>query len=195
MKTKDRFNTVNDIIQGISFRTAYKFKTKTVDELSQELWVTVLEKERKAGYDLDLDLVARICYDKIVDLQRYESRRNYISIEELMLKEEEERLLRKPTTSRVKLYSKFEDPDNVTKILLKDLIDMFPEGSKERTFLEYWSTSSRFTDYDIEGNGKFNGGYTESDLAHKLGYAGTSSGGYKKFRSKMRTLVVEIIKG
>lgn len=194
MKTKERFNTTNDIILGIARRSAYKFKTKTVDELSQELWVTVLEKERKVDHDLDFDLIAKICYDKVVDLQRYESRRNCISIEELMVKEEEDEKLLKPTTSRVKLYSKFEDPDNITKTLLKDLINIFPKDSKERTFLEYWSSSVGFMDYDVDGNGKFNGGYTESDLAHKLGYSGTSSGGYKKFRSKMRTLVVKVIK-
>lgn len=195
-RTEERVKVMNDIITGIAKRSSYKFLTKDVDEISQELWLAVLKKEESVGYDLDLDLIARICYDKIVDIQRYDERRNTYSLEELYCFEEEEKPDGK-SHLKVKLdQSTFETPDNTTRILIDELLNLFPEGTKERIFLEYWSTASGYHDFGLIGNGGQKDGFTESELATKfLGYAGTASGGYKKFRDKMRKFVRDYIEG
>lgn len=174
MKPEDRTNAINDIITGIARRSAYKFKTRSVEDLSQELWVKILEKENSVGYCLDLNLIAKICYDTIVDIQRYDIVRNCLYLEEV-------------TES---LHSPYPS-DNVNKILLDDLINIFPKNSKEQYFLEYWYTASGYSDFLIEGNGKNKEGFTESDLAIKLGYSSSSSGGFRKFRSKIRKFVTK----
>lgn len=178
MRSEDRVNTINDIIVGISRRCVYKFNNKSVEDISQELWVKVLEKETRIGHDIDLNLIAKICYDHIVDMIRYESSRNSSYIEEIV--------------EDYNMYSRYLS-DDVDHIIIEDLLDTYPEGSKEKIFLEYWSMASNYKDYGVIGEGTYNEGYTESDLAKKLGYSGTSSGGYKKFRNKMRTLVIKII--
>lgn len=176
MRPEDRTNAINDIITGIARRSAYKFKTRSAEDLSQELWIKILEKENSIGYCLDLNLIAKICYDAVVDIQRYDMIRNCLYLEEI-------------TESLHSLYPS----DNVNKILLNDLINVFPKNSKERYFLEYEYTASRYYDFLIEGNGKTKGGFTESDLAVKLGYSGTSSGGFKRFKTKMRKFVTKFI--
>lgn len=186
MRTPERVLQMNDVISGIAKRSAYKFLTKSAEELSQELWVYILEKEAEKGCELDLDLVAKMCYDKIVDIQRFDSRRNSISLESLLetkCDEDDDEGFSGPGS--------FCQPDNLKKIMVDDLFKIFPEGSKERLFLEYWGTASGVKDFGVRGQGKYGDGYTESDLAHKLGYSGTSSGGYKSFRKKMRVFVFE----
>lgn len=190
---ESRVSSMNDVIQGIARRSAHKFFTKSAEELAQELWVTVLEKEASAGCEFDLDLVAKICYDKIVDIQRYDSRRNTISLDPLRYETQGEEstsdsLRMEPLWETISAElisgSKFEE-----KVVVDDLFKIFPEGSKERLFLEFWGTATGVKDFGIQGTGKYEDGFTESSLAKMLGYAGTASGGYKKFRSKMRNFV------
>lgn len=195
MRTPERVQQMNDVISGIAKRSAYKFLTKSSEELAQELWLHILEKEDERGDELDLDLVAKMCYDKIVDIQRFDARRNSISYDQLF--EMPEHSLQNGNTQQrwedeadLIRFGAFVQPDNLKKIMVDDLFKIFPEGSKERLFLEYWGTASGVKDFGIRGDGKYEDGYTESDLAHKLGYSGTSSGGYKSFRKKMRIFVL-----
>ena len=186
MRTPERVQQMNDVITGIAKRSAYKFLTKSAEELAQELWLHILEKEEEKG-ELDLDLVARICYDKIVDIQRFDARRNSVSLDQLIEGTEDE-------DAQAEFHNaSFTQPDNLQKISINDLFRVFPEGSKERLFLEYWATASGYKDFGIRGKGKYGDGYTESDLAKMLGYSGTSSGGYKSFRKKMRVIVIEYL--
>lgn len=196
MRTNERVNQMNDIISGIAKRSAYKFLTKSAEEISQELWLHILEKEAERGEELDLDLIAKMCYDKIVDIQRFDARRNSVSFDQLFERfaaeyEHDHRSNEGSEDLRELRNGTFVQPDNLKKIMVDDLFKIFPEGSKERLFLEYWGTASGVKDFGIRGQGKYGDGYTESDLAHMLGYSGTSSGGYKSFRKKMRVFVIE----
>ena len=69
----ERVKLLNDIIIGISRRNAHKIKDMSVDDISQTLWVKVLEKENRLDDNADLNLIAKICYDAIVDIIRKES--------------------------------------------------------------------------------------------------------------------------
>lgn len=203
MRTQERINSMNDIIVGIARRSAYKFKTRSAEDLAQELWVKILEKEGRLGYELDLDLIAHICYDAIVDIQRYDMKRNTYSLDEIL-----ERCAAKesgrsnkvndqsddPWTTGTQMFSaKIEDTDDVNRILIDELLKVFPKGSKESFFLEYWSTASGYKDYGIDGKGKNCDGFTESDLARQLGFPGTGSYAFKSFRRKMREFVREFM--
>ena len=126
MRSKDRVNTMNDIIQGIARRNAYKFKNKSVEDISQDLWLKILMKEEDLGHDLDLNLIAKICFDEIVNMQRYESRRNCYSLESI----EEDGYEFQSNT--------FEDPADCNRLIIRDLFKIFPKDSKEYIFLEYW---------------------------------------------------------
>ena len=189
MRTQERINQMNDVINGIARRSAYKFKTKSSEELAQELWVHVLEKEEEKGKELDLNLVAKICYDRIVDIQRFDARRNASSFEDLeqfMDTDECDTAELRPGT--------YNDGNLNDRIMVQDLFKIFPEGSRERTFLEYWGTASGINDFGYKGDGIYGDGYTEKDLARKLGFASCSNGGYRSFRKKMRVFVIEYFK-
>lgn len=197
MRTQERINSMNDIIVGIARRNAYKFKTLSAEELAQELWVKILEKEEKVGHDLDLDLIARICYDTIVDIQRYNMRRNTLSLDDILHRPSGEEVESKCKDNEYdinKIFgTKTEDPSNLNRILIEDLLEVFPEGSKEKFFLEYYCTATGYKDFGIEGRGKNCEGYTESDLAKQLGFPGTGSYAFKHFRREMREFIREFL--
>ena len=185
MRSTERVSQMNDVITGVARRSSYKFLTKTAEEISQELWVTVLEKEESSGKELDLDLIAKICYDKIVDMQRFDARRNTSSLDQMFEGKDDNEDDEESQFGN----SNFQSPDNMNRVLIEELFNLFPVGSKERIFLEYWGTASGIHDFGYKGNGKQNDGYTESDLAKELGFTGTSNRAFKKFRSNMRVIV------
>lgn len=182
MRSKDQVDAMNDIIQGISRRSAYKFKNKSVEDISQDLWLKILCKEKELGHDIDLNLTAKICFDEIVSMQRYELRRNHYSLDSIQESEFN------------KQSNLFETPDNCTRLIIQDLFKIFPKDSKEYIFIEYWANASGYFDSGVTGDGQFCGGYVEKDLAKKLGYPSSDSNGYRRFRNKMRIFVAEYIK-
>lgn len=176
-ENKERVEVLNDIITGIARRCSYKFKTLSAEDLSQELWLRLLESKDVFDKNLDLNLVAVICYRKIVDIQRFEMKRNHYSLEDF-------------DTS---LYSA--DDSIESDIMINGLFESFPEGSKERTFLEYWGASAniglgkdKFTPND---ENTYKGGFTDKDLAHVLGYTSYTHRGYRDLRKRMREFVAD----
>lgn len=184
MRSTERVSQMNDVITGIARRSSYKFLTKSAEEISQDLWMHILEKEEEAGKDLDLDLIAKICYDKIVDMQRFDARRNMSSLDQMLEGQDDD-----DDSSSQFGNSCFQSPASTKRIMIEELFNLFPKGSKERIFLEYWGTAAGIHDFGYKGNGCHNDGYTESDLAHELGFSGTSNRAFKKFRSNMRVIV------
>lgn len=182
----ERFNKLNSLIKGIAKRSAYKMYSRSEEDLAQDLWVKVLETEKRKGKELDLDLVAKICYDYIKDLIDYDQRRNHIAMDLSGTGDSE---------------TDFEDSDFVgierdsgnyaSDVMLKNLYDRFPEGSKERIFLDFWGNASGAMPNDraIPPSTRSNNGYSEQALAKMLGYAGQSSGGYRKFKDKMKKII------
>ena len=199
--SQERFSIVNDIIRGIARRSAYKFKTKDDDELSQELWLYILTKQEEVDHDLDLNMIAKMCYDKIVDIIRYDSRRNTYSLDVMIDHYESDT----NTTTNIRItetlgslsnddegiLSKSPEDAIVDNDQIKRLFELFPKGSKERLFLEYWGSAAEIGDFGITPRGTYKNGYSEKELAVLLGYASSASGGYKTFRRKMRERIKE----
>lgn len=184
--TDERFKEVNSIIKGIAKKSAYKMYSRSEEDLVQDLWVKVLETEKRKGEELDPNLVARVCYDYIKDLIDYDQRRNHVNIDYSGTGDEE------TETSDTDFLGAI--PDNgeySSEIMLKDLYDRFPEGSKERIFLDFWGNASGAMPNNraVPPTSRTQDGYTENNLAKMLGYASQSSGGYRKFKNKMRQLI------
>ena len=187
IRSKERVHQMNEVIRGIAQNQAYKFKGITQEDLAQSLWIYILDIEEKAQEDLDLSLIAFICYKKIGNIQRREMRFNSLYLEDINPNFD---------TSDRDNYYEFEI------LNIKEFIEQFPEGSKERIYLEYWAASvnldildsSKYIKSEDEAKGKYKGGYTEDDLAKTLGYVGCSSSGYKVFRERIRKKVEKYFK-
>lgn len=173
----ERVQTLNDIITGIARRSCHKFKGLSVEDISQSLWLKVLEVENKLNYSLDLNFVARICYDYIVDLQRYEMKRNSYSLESIV---------ESPEWS----HSPSDDITVEDELVVNELLSVFPEESPEGIFLRYWLTAADVKDFGYEPSTS-QGRYTENEIAQILGFNNSSHRGYRRLRHVVREVVLK----
>lgn len=183
---EERFNKLNSLINGIAKRSAYKMYSRSEEDLVQDLWVKVLDAEKRKGKELDLDLVARICYDYIKDMIDYDQRRNHYTTDLSGTGDEDSEF-----SDTDFLGLKHDNGNYVSDIMIKDLYDRFPEGSKERIFLDFWGNESGAmpNSHVNPKSNRSNDGYSEQSLAKMLGYSGQSSGGYRKFKNKMKDII------
>lgn len=185
--TRKHEEELTRIIHGIALREAYKVFSRSVEEIEQSLWIYILEEELKKG-ELDGNLVADICYKKIVDMIRYDMNRNSVDINDETFDESE--------VENVALHSKFESSSNYElKIMVQELMKKFPEGSKERIFLDFWATYADLEDHGYDTRGSKRQPSPENQLAYYLGYANSGSCGYRSFRNKMREFVKNYMEG
>lgn len=184
--TNERFEEVNSIINGIARKYASKMYSRSEEDLRQDLWVKVLETEKRKGYELEGSMIARICYDYIKDLIDYDQRRNHINRDYSGTGYVENE------TSDAEFFGAIADKgDYASKMMIDGLYDKFPEGSKERIYLDFWGNYSGVMPNTraIPPDSRTQDGYTERNLAYMLGYAGPSSGGYRRFRKKMHKII------
>lgn len=183
---------VADIIRGISSKYSYKFKDYDLsrEDLEQELWVSILEAEKRKGEQLDANLVAKICYDRVKDLISFYMRRSHVPTPGPASDDDE----KEPDYIGP---SQSESPEELDfNIELKNLYNSFPEGSKERIFIDFWgnATGAFPNNRVVPEKTRKNDGFSEDSLAKILGYSGQSSGGYRKFRNKMRNIISTSLK-
>lgn len=167
---KERVQRVNDVIQGIARRSAYKFKTKDSEELAQEMWVEVLSAEKTLGIPLTLDYVARVCYNTVVDLQRHDMIRNSYSLEEM-----------DEDTS----WLPYEESID-SKIMIYDLFEKYPSDTPEGIYLRFYATKIGLCDF-YKPTSIYKDGYTDGALAKLLGFKGTADRRWKRFRDNFQS--------
>lgn len=175
--TEDRVNLVNNIIVGIAYRNQYKFKTLSVDDISQSLWVKVLTREQEIG-EMDLDLIAHICYDYIKDIQKAESYRNHYSLEDQ--DEASEYLVSEEDSVAATVLS---------KVIYDELLEEFDESTPEGIYLRWWMTESNFRDFNYHPDNGYRDGYTHKNLAKLLGYNlddVASESAYRRLKAKIQ---------
>lgn len=185
--TEDRAKLVNNIITGIAYRNQYKFKTLSVDDISQSLWVKILTREEEIG-EMDFDLIARTCYNYIVDLQRAEIHRNHYSLEDM-------------SDYELSTYDSAVDNDFLSTVLSKimydDLLKEFDETTPEGIYLRWWMNASNFRDFNYQPEGRYLDGYTHKNLAKLLGYDlddPASESAYRRLKEKIQEKFKKFLK-
>lgn len=190
MSNQDR-EELSRMINGIARRSAYKLFSRNVEDVIQDLWVAVLEKEQKVGHDIDLNLAAKICYDKIKDMIDYDQRRNHYSLTDFETSEGDY-----GTNDDSTLFDMSSSKDFANDVALNDLSNYFPEDSKEDRYIKWYLQKISFKDYGIEiPSSREADGYTEGNLAAYLGFPSASSSAYRTFRNKMQTFIKDYLKG
>lgn len=148
------------------------------EELEQELWMNLLEYREKNGKMPDYALAKTMCQRLLVDLTRKGVRRNHLSYD---FDDEGD---------RAEWEQDFKN-DIQSDAELNDFIDMFPKGSKERMFFDFYLAKSGAKDTGVIPElTRSEDGYTDSNLAKMLGFKGTGDRGWKKFKNNMKVIVI-----
>lgn len=150
-----------------------------VEDLTQELWMKLLEYNKKYGKMPDYALAKQICHNALVDITRKGMHRNHLSME---LDSEGDR------ASWEQDYNQDVVPDSE----LNSLVDMFPEGSKERLYIDFYLAKSGVKDTGVVPEmSRTEDGYTDNNLAKMLGFSGSSDKKWRKFRDKMKEIITD----
>lgn len=184
---QNRFDELNSMIRGIAKKASYKIYSRSEEDIVQDLWVKVLDTEKRKGHEIDLPLAGRVCWDYINDMIDYDQRRNHFTNDFSGSDEDDE-------YADADFIGTQKDHGNyASDVALKDFYNKFPEGSKERIYLDFWGNQSGAMPNTraVPETSRQDDGYTESALARMLGYASASSSGYKQFRSKMKKLIAD----
>lgn len=181
---EQRFDDINDIINNVVRKYSSKMYSRSAEDLAQDLWVKVLETEKEKG-ELDLKLIAYICHNYVKDLIDYDRRRNHFNID--LQGNDEDGEYADTDFLGIETDNGQYDSD----IMVKDLFSKYPIGTKERMFLDFWGNATGVAPNNraVPPEGREQDGFTEKNLAVMLGYASAQSGGYKKFRDRMKSII------
>lgn len=139
------------IVKGV----AKKYSSKWVDQddLEQELWIKVLSLLEDVDGDetkLDESLVAKVCFRRAVDYYRY-CRRRYEANIELVTDEDRTSLEGDMDYDPTKLLKTHGLIDQGTYTLVKEVLDLFEEGTKEHKYIVAKLYSHGLLDEEVFG--------------------------------------------
>lgn len=187
-------NELAKMIKGIAYKASKQLFDRSPEDIEQDLWVKVLETDKRKGYEIDLKLAAKVCWDYIKDMIDYDQRRSHSSIDLSGTDEASGAIEGDEGTDFLGITQDKGKYDS--DIVLKDLYDKFPDPkSKERIFLDFWGNASgahpNKNPNALPEVSKQQDGYTESALAKLLGFGSSNHSSYKTFRRKMRNLIAD----
>lgn len=128
-KEQDNMEQFKRIVEGVARKYGSIYVSR--EDLEQELWIVVLEKIRDFGGadKVDPRFIARCCYNKAVDFYRYSRRRKDSTARLIEEMGEDDNDSVEENIPR----STFED--GYDRVVIKEIIDLFPQGSRERKYV------------------------------------------------------------
>jgi len=180
----------------------YALYNRDYEDIYQELWVKILEAQKsKEGTEEDLrrednqNKVNTICKLSVIDMKRKDQVRNkeYTVDFTDTGSDEEDSEGYNPYASLRAMGFQYDTPDQIDLIDWHNFVEQFPEDSKERRYLDFWATFTGVdpTTKNIPPKTYKNDGWTRENIAKMLGWADSSSGGYRAFEEKMWKLIAD----
>lgn len=180
------------IVRGVARKYAVENFGVEREDLQQDLWVKVLELiDSKGGVEnLDEALVAKCCWNLAVDKYRYHRRRRDSKAEYLEGTEDDSDSNKgtgSESDGKLASGSHFQSPTDA--IFIKEAIDLFPEGSRERKYIVtklYISGEIDPDTYDKKEELVLPEDDTEEAILKLLGYNSHFPASWGKKKNEMR---------
>lgn len=201
---------VDSMLRKIARKKFHQFETLSsrvdYEDVVQELWLKALDifsRYPEMSFEDKRKMIAKASFDKIVDIVRYEARRPSISIDPSRFDREDERDSgESKSENNSKRYIDLDTRSRIDSQLdvveVKEILDLFEEGSKQRRYIELMI--SYFCDLDSEffnsneDYSSMEGGQSNnwnSWVARQLGFGGASSSGYQRIRYSVRAKLAQ----
>lgn len=179
------------MVKGIARKASKELYDRDVDDIEQDLWVKILDTEERKGQELSQGLAAKVCWDYVTDMQRQDIRRK----DHIAMSYDPEIVDDLDGDQFSGIGSKRDQGDYDSEVALHALYDKFPIGSKERMYLDFWGNASGAMPNTrvIPDSNRSNDGYSEKNLAKMLGFAGQADRGYRKFKKKMKDIILDYL--
>lgn len=191
----DEVRNLNNMIRGIAYRYNGWAGLRAEEDIIPVLWCKAMTMIRRKKTDITMNYIARGCYNGCIDLYDAKKKGNdhECTFEEDLMeaftsKEQQD------STSDLSLILtggssyKGDGSDPEGSLLITDLMNLFPEGSAEQTYINLiskWVGLNNANPEDV--------GYKHKDyvIAKKCGYASDTSSGYRNFKYRVRDKIRE----
>lgn len=197
--TESQTLEIDKTLRGIACRKqlSYEhFPQLKVEDVVQELWISTLDLINKHGR-VDMPLIARAAYQKVVDLVRHEIARPVILIDQSRFEYNGDESAVDSDSSFSYVDTEFNkrsivEADQYTE--LNEILNLFEKGSKAEKLLklvaQYFcnvdDVRGQAEDEDYEELKVRQDNYFWNWVAKKIGYANSSSSGFQKVRWQVR---------
>lgn len=180
--TTNQFDEVSRIVKGIAKKKGDWFAEQGgAEELEQELWVKALNIIEGCGEYPGGNLIASSCYNLVTDLYRKKKvRQRCFSCEEDVI---------------AVMGSKSIDSDQ-SMVIVEEMRNIFPVGTKERELFELfelWSGINNPSRKELRVT--FLSDTMRTELALNMGYANSSSNGYRRLVWKVQDAINDYLDG
>lgn len=188
------------IVSGVAKKYASKWVSG--EDLEQILWVKVLEVIEGVGgvENTSENLISRCCFNAAVDFYR-KSRKDYETNASLEIELEKPEGELEYDEGKLVSCNRFRNESQETYILVKEVLDLFPEDSKERKYVEMrlynagLLDQSLFEEVELPGLPKSHRNVDDKiDFMPHIGYNGKKiSGGWINRENAMKKVVHEYL--
>ena len=187
MITDEQVKELDEMMRGIAYRKKSIIPREyTIDDIVSEFWVVAMNNINAMG-SIEKALIAKKCYSRLVDIVRESYKKSLFTMDSSILDR-----MGNTEDDNCEYGSEFienDAEDMMSEITIKDILSKFREGTNERKYLEFMI--KYYTNVQVDDNPYRGGriGAMDSYLSKMLGFAGEASGGYRKVRNKVKSMV------
>lgn len=193
-----KMERVKSIVEGVARKYASKWLER--DDLEQDLWVSTLELINNCGgiENADLPLIAKSCYNKAVDLYRYHRKRYESKTQLIDETESDDEQFSSASVDQSK-YSVAKTPTGFDEAVLREVIDLFPKGSRQRKYVIaklyfYGEIDEGFSGLDKDDELKLpETGDNESDFVQMIGFNSRYPGSWGAMKYGIRETIYKYL--
>ena len=192
--TEEEYKSVERVINGISIKRDNWLHLNRED-VKSELWIKAMEVILRTN-QINLSVIARSCWNRINDICRITKKRN----EKVVLSSEW--LEKIETEDEVNEQKLSVEDDNMSKLVIDELLEIFPKDSLERRYItlmifqtgldEYLSPEELEEYQAIEES--FDIRYKrkkEYKIARALGFMTDTNSNYRKLKQSVKETLIE----
>ena len=187
----EQFEALDDMIYKICLKKKRRYEDCKIDfdDAYQEAWVKALQVIDDCGGDVNLSLIASCIYNKIEDLCRYQFRRiNQVPVDQADLENTPDGVYHGTMVA-------FNPDELETNISIEEIMNLFEKDSKEYEFVEMIAAKVGVVETKDELLEFFKGleHSLRMEMAWALGYASSSSSGFRGVEWRVRCAVEDYL--
>lgn len=192
--TEDEYKAVERVINGISIKRD-NWLHMNREDVKSELWIKAMEVILRTN-QINLSVIARSCWNRINDICRLTKKRN----EKVVLSSEW--LEKIETEDEVNEQKLSIEDDNMSKLIIDELLELFPKDSIERKYITLMMFQTGLDEYlspeelreyqaieetfDIRFKRR-----KEYKIAKTLGFITDTNSNYRKLKQSVKDILIK----
>lgn len=186
-RAEDKMEKCKEIVEGVARKYASKWIER--EDLEQDLWVVVMKLINNCGgiENTDLPLIAKSCYNRAVDSYRYNRKRCDSKVRLIDESESDDGEYSAGGADQSAYYTA-KTRTGYDEMILHEVIDLFPQGSRQRQYVvaKLYSFGEIDESFGLEDRLELPEGDNEADFVKLIGFQSRYSSSWGKMKYEIR---------